>query len=50
MRSAPWILALLAGLGLAGSVAAEELKMAPPPGATDSHPGPGMSMDKVDLL
>jgi hypothetical protein len=48
MRSAPWILALLAGLGLAGSVAAEELKMAPPPGATDSHPGPGMSMDKVE--
>jgi hypothetical protein len=51
MRSKSWILSLLAGTALLGSLAsADELKMAPAPQNLDNQPKRGMSMEKVESL
>ena len=49
MRSAPWLLAALAGVALAGSAAqAEELRTPAAPEASAQVPKSGMSMEKVE--
>jgi hypothetical protein len=49
MRSAPWLLAVLAGIALTGPAAqAEELRTPAAPAASAQVPKSGMSMDKVE--